>query len=59
MFHTVWWKEKMHVYAFFQETYKYNKCAFVIANLYIWLTFANGESRNFLLLQKHIRLASD
>jgi len=36
-----------------------NKHAFVIAGLYIKLILGNGESSNFLQLQKCIRLASD
>jgi len=40
-----------------QETYKY-KYAFVIAGLYRQLILADGESSNFLLLQKYIRLVS-
>jgi len=43
-----------------QETYKYNnKYAFVIASLHIWLRLADGESSNFWLLQKDVRLPSD
>jgi len=42
-----------------QETYKYNKYAFVIAGLYIKLILGDGESSNFMQLQKYIRLVSD
>jgi len=39
-----------------QETYKYNKYAFVIAGLYIKLILGNGESSNFMQLQKYVKL---
>jgi len=41
-----------------QETYKY-KYAFVIAGLYTKLILGDGESSNFMQLQKYIRLVSD
>jgi len=41
-----------------QETYKYNKYAFVIADLYIKLILCDGESSKFMQLQKYIRLVS-
>jgi len=42
-----------------QETYKYNKYAFVIPGLYIKLILDDGESSNFMQLQKYTRLVSD
>jgi len=42
-----------------KETYKYNKYGFVTAGLYIKLIFGDGESSNFMQLQKYIRLVSD
>jgi len=42
-----------------QETYKYNKYAFVITGLYIKLILGDGESSNSMQLQKCIRLVSD
>jgi len=42
-----------------QETYKYNKYAFVIAGLYLNLILGDGESISFMQLQKFISLVSD
>jgi len=42
-----------------QETYKYNKYVFLIAGLDIKLILGDGESSNFMQLQKYIRLVSD
>ena len=42
-----------------QETYKYNKHACVIEGLYIKLILDDGESSNFMQLQKYKRLVSD
>jgi len=41
------------------ETYKYNKYAFVIAGLYMKQILGDGESSNFMQLQKYIRLLSN
>jgi len=42
-----------------QETYKYNKYAFLIASQYTKLIVGDGESSSFTQLQKYIRLVSD
>jgi len=42
-----------------QETHIYNKYAFAIAGLYIKPILGDGESSNFMQLQKYIRLVSD